>query len=105
MEVYVTSYFSYVSTLRDIQISRDSIKREPLEFSLVKINFDGSSRGNLGESGIGIFLRNHLGEVLTFYAAPISYGTNNMEEAYALLEGLILAKRMSLSCLHIEGDS
>ena len=91
--------------IKNIPISRDSIKWEPPDSSLVKLNFDGSSRGNPGESSIRVCLRNHLGEVLSFYAVPISPSTNNMAEATTLLEGLIQAKRMYFSCLHIDGDS
>lgn len=91
--------------VRNIPICRESIKWKPLDSSFVKLNFDGSSRGNPGESGIGVSLRNHPGEVFLFYAMPINLGTNNMAESTTLLEGLILLKRMYFSCLHIEGDS
>lgn len=55
--------------------------------------------------GIGVFLRNHLGDVFTFYVAPIILGTNNMEKDNTFLEGLKHAKKFFFSYLHIEGDS
>lgn len=88
-----------------IPICRNSIKWKPSDSPFIKLNFDGSSRGNPGNSGIGISLRNQSREVLAFYAKPIPFGTNNMAESTTLLEGLLLAKYLSFSCLHIEGDS
>ena len=71
--------------IRNIPINRDSIKWEPPDSSLVKLNFDGSSKGNPSESSIGVSMRNHLGEVLAFCAMYISLSTDNMVEATTFL--------------------
>lgn len=47
----------------------------------VKLNFDGSSRDNLGISGVGDCIRNHLGELVAFKFSSLSQGTNNISEA------------------------
>lgn len=91
--------------VRKISIVRAWIKWNPPNSSFVKLNFDGSSRGNPSDSSIGACQRNHLCQVLVFYTTPISPGTNNMVESNALLEGSILAKRMYFSYLRIEGHS
>ncbi|GLJ48440.1 hypothetical protein SUGI_1022440 [Cryptomeria japonica] len=91
--------------IRKTLVDRNSIKWHPPNAPFCKLIFDGSSRGNPGDSGIGIVFRDHLGSLLALKAMPISPGTNNMAEACALLEGLAMAKDLNFKYLHIEGDS
>ena len=55
------------------------------------LDFDGCSRGNLGASGIGVFIRDHEGRVTNLLAKKIPSGTNNCVEAMALLFDVELA--------------
>jgi ribonuclease HI len=60
---------------------------------------DGASRGNPGESGIGIIVKNGNSEVLFSLNGYIGTTTNNVAEYTALL---ILLRRMAgLSCTHL----
>ena len=46
---------------------------------------DGASRGNPGESGIGVIVRNAEGEVVFTISGYIGTATNNIAEYTALL--------------------
>ena len=70
-----------------------------------KLNFDGASRGNLGNSSFGACIRDSNGEVVALITSPLPINTNNIVEAQALLVGLILAKQGNFWLLYIEGDS
>ena len=63
------------------------------------------SRGNLGNFGLGVCIRDSNGDIVAITASPFHIGTNNMAKAQALLAGLILAKQGNFCSLHIEGDS
>lgn len=80
--------------IRKSLVCRSNVKWIPPKPSLIKLNFDGSSRGNLSESGIGCCLRNQSGKVVALLERSICPCTNNMVEAIALLEGLKLEKKM-----------
>ena len=56
---------------------------------------DGASRGNPGESGIGVIFRDELGNVLYSGGGYIGTATNNIAEYQALLACLrdVLAAR------------
>ena len=66
---------------------------------------DGASRGNPGESGIGVILRNEEGEIVYSGSGYIGKTTNNAAEYQALLA--CLKKAISLGCsrLIVHSDS
>ncbi|XP_059070638.1 uncharacterized protein LOC131860272 [Cryptomeria japonica] len=70
-----------------------------------KLNFDGASKGNLGESGIGAIIRDEHGNILHGLFGGIRVATNNEAEIRALEAGLHLCIRQGLSRIIIEGDS
>ncbi|KAH9292835.1 hypothetical protein KI387_041984, partial [Taxus chinensis] len=70
--------------------------------NVVKLNFDGASKGNLGPAGGGGILRNSEGDWLFAYAGPLGRQTNNMVEARALLWGVLLAKEKGFKDIQIE---
>lgn len=55
------------------------------------VNVDGSSRGNPGESSIGVLITDDKGRVLEQAAKLIGRATNNVAEYKALIEGIRLA--------------
>jgi hypothetical protein len=59
----------------------------PLE-RFVKMNFDGASKGNLGQAGYGRVFRNNKGNILRMYGGQMGINTNNVVELQALEEGL-----------------
>lgn len=78
---------------------------QPSHRDFVKINFDGSSRGNPSDSGVGVCIRDYMGDLKAFKSSILPPGTNNVVEVQALLEGLILAKKLDFLKVHVEVDS
>jgi ribonuclease HI len=66
---------------------------------------DGASRGNPGESGIGIVLKDENGNTLLTHYEYVGTGTNNMAEYRALLTCLELVQRFPCERLIIKSDS
>ncbi|HEY6950901.1 MAG TPA: ribonuclease HI family protein [Bacteroidota bacterium] len=66
---------------------------------------DGASRGNPGESGIGILLKDEQGNVLTSIFGYIGTTTNNVAEYTALITCLRLAQKNKYSSLIVHSDS
>jgi len=66
---------------------------------------DGASRGNPGESGIGIIFQDEKGKVLKSIYAYIGEATNNIAEYTALIVCLKHAQKLHLRNLVIHSDS
>ncbi len=66
---------------------------------------DGASRGNPGESGIGIILKGEAGEILYRGGGYIGRATNNIAEYTALLFCLKKAGEFKCSKLIVHSDS
>ena len=66
---------------------------------------DGASRGNPGESGIGILLKNEEGSILYSGSGYIGLATNNIAEYEALLICLQKVSGMECSKLIVHSDS
>lgn len=66
---------------------------------------DGASRGNPGESGIGVVLRSIDGSLVAEYHAYLGRSTNNRAEYAALLAGLHLAVKHGCTHLTVFSDS
>ena len=68
-------------------------------------NTDGASRGNPGESGIGIILRDENGKILYSAGGYIGVATNNIAEYQALVTCLKKAKETQCTKLIVHTDS
>ena len=66
---------------------------------------DGASRGNPGDSGIGLVVRDEAGDLVLSEYGYIGRATNNVAEYTALLAMLRRARRWSCSRLVIRSDS
>ncbi len=66
---------------------------------------DGASRGNPGDSGVGIILKNEEGRVLTSVSGYIGKATNNIAEYSALIACLKLAQKNGFNNLVVHSDS
>jgi ribonuclease HI len=66
---------------------------------------DGASRGNPGESGIGIVLKDKLGNVIGSHFGYIGRATNNIAEYTALDACLKLVKEITCDHLIVHSDS
>lgn len=62
---------------------------------IVRAFIDGASRGNPGESGVGILLRDDGGNVLFSSGGYIGRATNNIAEYVALIECLKRVSRIA----------
>ena len=66
---------------------------------------DGASRGNPGDSGIGVILKNEKGQILFQAAGYIGQATNNVAEYQALLVCLKKARKLGCTRLIVHSDS
>ncbi len=66
---------------------------------------DGASRGNPGDSGIGVILKDPSGAVLEEIYAYLGTSTNNRAEYAALYAGIELARRHKCTHLISHSDS
>jgi ribonuclease HI len=66
---------------------------------------DGASRGNPGESGIGVVLKDEHGNVLKSQYGYIGQATNNIAEYRALAACLKLVQEIECSNLIVHSDS
>ena len=66
---------------------------------------DGASRGNPGECGIGILLKDERGGILHAEGGYLGHGTNNSAEYAALLKCLKKAKEFRCQKLVVHSDS
>ncbi len=66
---------------------------------------DGASRGNPGESGIGVIVKDEEGKPLLKLAAYIGLATNNLAEYTALLTLLKRVKEFDCQRLIVHSDS
>jgi len=66
---------------------------------------DGASRGNPGESGIGVLLKDKEGNVIDSLSAYIGKATNNTAEYVALISGLRLVMKHPCCHLVVHSDS
>ncbi|KAF9592147.1 hypothetical protein IFM89_012576 [Coptis chinensis] len=75
-----------------------SLRWIPPPVGVLKLNIDGSSRGNPGAAGAGYVLRDWEGRFIFGLAVPILHASTLMAEARALYFGLRI-----LSFLHLNG--
>ena len=66
---------------------------------------DGASRGNPGESGIGILMSDEAGKTLVSLSDYIGTATNNIAEYTALIKCLELAGETKCTRLIVHSDS
>lgn len=65
--------------------------------------FDGASLGNPGRRAIGVVLKTP--KKTYKFKKEIGKGTNNQAEYYALIAGMMLAKKLGVKELTVKGDS
>jgi ribonuclease HI len=77
--------------------------RPPKDF--VKLNFDGSSKGNPSPFRMGGVLRDDKGNILRVFFGLLGQYTNNGVEISSLERGLQISKTQGYDKLMVEGDS
>ena len=78
---------------------------QPPPTGFLKLNFDGASKGNPGQAGIGDIFRNFQASAIRICSFPIGFATNNEAELMAIKQGLLIATREKNQRLIVEGDS
>jgi len=71
----------------------------------LKLNFDGSSEGNLGLAGFGCVVRDCHGSIVCVIAGSIGSCDSTKAESMELLMGLRELKNLKFSKVSVEGDS
>lgn len=61
------------------------MSRSPPPAGLLKLNFDGASKGNLGQDGFGCVLHNHSSKVIRAICGPLEVCYSTKAEAMGLL--------------------
>lgn len=78
---------------------------KPPDQGLMKLNIDGSFQPDTGKGGLGVVLRNRLGEVIFAACGYIQRCTGALEaELMACREGLLMALQWTLLPIIIETD-
>lgn len=72
---------------------------------MIKLNFDGASKGNPGQAGYGGIFQDCRGNPLLIFFGSIGWDTNNSAELEGLWQGLCLAQQHNFQPVVIEGDS
>ncbi|XVF60988.1 hypothetical protein PTKIN_Ptkin08bG0091900 [Pterospermum kingtungense] len=82
-----------------------SIRWRPPARDLVKVNFDGALQVTERRGGIGIIIRNNLGEVMGTAAAPVDRVVDPLiVEALAAVKAIQFSVDMGFRNVEIEGD-
>ena len=81
------------------------VRWEILDIGWVKLNSDGSSRGNPGVTGSGGLIRNEKGEWICGFARRIGITTSFAVELWGLRDGLLQCLNLNLSFVLIELDA
>ena len=80
--------FSSISPHQAFQVFKShyflSYPLDPPTKGVLKLNFDGVSKGNPGNFGFGGVIQNHKGEILLIYHGNIGHNSDNATK----LEGL-----------------
>ncbi len=64
---------------------------------MINVYIDGSSKGNPGPGGAGVFIQNDDGQTISMHGIPLGYVTNNQAEFLALKHALTQLKEHLLS--------
>ncbi|XP_059074948.1 uncharacterized protein LOC131874981 [Cryptomeria japonica] len=97
----------FVNTPLNLQATnpRVGVIWEAPEVGWSKVNFDGASTGNPGQTGIGCILRDSDGLCIKEISEKIGVATNNEVEFRVTLRGLQLGKELGVQKIHLEADS
>ncbi|XP_070034168.1 uncharacterized protein [Nicotiana tomentosiformis] len=80
------------------------IWEQPME-SWLKVNTDGTSKGNPGRSAIGFCVTDEEGEIIYAVGREIAEGTNTKVEAIAIVESLKYCRWQNYTHIWLETDS
>nr|POE45810.1 hypothetical protein CFP56_77145 [Quercus suber] len=74
--------------------------------SVYKVNVYGATSGGARYSGVGVVIRNNMGEPIAALCKPLPRQFSSLEtEILALEQGILLAKEMELTDVILESDA
>lgn len=76
-----------------------------MDYSILRMQFDGGSRGNPGPAGCGVTLTTPDGELVYELGDYLGHHTNNYAEYIGLVRGVEAANRLGVRKLEIRADS
>ncbi|GLJ18103.1 hypothetical protein SUGI_0319690 [Cryptomeria japonica] len=91
--------------LRDKKQIIDSTVWSPPKTRIIKVNFDGADRGNLGKSIYGAIIRDKFGNFVGANYGPLGINTNNMAEMAGLVAGMECLNSFTFKHIYREGNS
>nr|XP_023913022.1 uncharacterized protein LOC112024645 [Quercus suber] len=88
------------------QLSKDKKRWKPPPADLVKINFDGATCSGTNKSGLGVVIRDSMGQVLASCSKVVNQA-HSSSEVEAMAAGLVLsfAAELGVKNAVLEGDS
>lgn len=103
-------------SLKPSMLSPNSWKQHPLhcetaviftqsQKDFIKLNFDGTAKGNLGAAGSGRVFRDDKGNTICMFSMDCGTMSNNKAELQELKQGLEIAETKRFQRLEVEGDS
>ncbi|XP_028772275.1 uncharacterized protein LOC114729445 [Neltuma alba] len=96
------SFQTIPAEIRGEEVSRRWITPEK---DWVKVNSDGSSRGNPGRAGCGGVIRDHHGAWIVGYCRDVGWSTAFEAECWGAGEGIEVARKLGFQKIHLEIDS
>lgn len=84
-----------------IDIQKD-VKWKPPLANFSKLNFDGSSKGNLDPSSSNCIIHDHNRALIVEKVVKLPIGTNKIAMANALLKGIQLAIELQIKNMYIQ---
>eukprot|EP00253_Pinus_taeda_P025949 PITA_25949 len=100
--------YEMVYPIKEIRQNKQAQSPEQFNYrkeNFIKLNFDGASKGNPGNTGFGGIFRESEENIRWIYAEWGGEMTNNEAELSAVHRGLRIAVRNNFRNLEIEGDS
>lgn len=77
----------------------------PPSSNIIKLNVDGTAKGNPGVSGTGGVFRDSSGVVIYAFSSYLGVKSNNFAECSVLLIGLRIAYHLDINKLQVKSDS
>ncbi|XP_058089091.1 uncharacterized protein LOC131236018 [Magnolia sinica] len=102
---YSNRVFPTFPALRHNRTASVLVKWSHPTLGLMKLNVDGSAKGNPGFSGGGGICRKEDGSFIFAFSAGYGYGTNNSAELRAIYDGLELCLLKGINRIMVELDS
>eukprot|EP00253_Pinus_taeda_P030665 PITA_30665 len=89
----------------EIRLSAQEFKRWIKSNNCTTLHFDGASKSNPGQEGVGGVIVNEAGDNICSYEWILGEKTNNNAEALALYQGLLQLKNLGIKRAIVFGDS